>query len=110
MFCFYSSSSWVIIAPLIGLPPTLVGSATAQQIINKNNEVGRSFMTVKVERPPKRGGDKPLYINLGVRCLATIWHDEIKQPIAFRGGELLFDWWCWTRKIAKVQSRLARVK
>ena len=66
-------------------------------------------MVVEVEKPPIRGGNKPLYIDLGVRCLATIWHEGMKQPIAFRGGEHLWDWWYWTRKIAKEQSRLVRV-
>jgi len=70
---------------------------------------GGGFMVVEVEKPPISGGNKPLYIDLGVRCLATIWHEGMKQPIAFRGGDLLWDWWYWTRKIAKEQSRLARV-
>lgn len=29
-------------------------------------------MAVKVEEPPLEGGTKLLYIDLGVRCLATI--------------------------------------
>ena len=66
-------------------------------------------MAVKVEKPPLRGGSKPLYIDLGVRCLATIWHEGMKQPIAFRGGELLWDWWYWTRRVAEEQSKLAKV-
>jgi len=33
----------------------------------------------------------------------------VKQPIAFRGGKLLWDWWYWTNKIAREQSRLARI-
>ena len=73
------------------------------------DKVWRGFMTVKVEKPPKRGGNKPLYIDLGVRCLATIWHEDMKQPIAFGGGELLWDWWYWTKKIAREQSRVARI-
>jgi len=78
-------------------------------IYDDADEVWRGFMVVEVEKPPIRGGNKPLYIDLGVRCLATIWYKGMKQPIAFRGGELLWDWWYWTRKIAKEQSRLARV-
>lgn len=30
-------------------------------------------MAVKVEKPPGRGDNKPLYIDLGVINLATIW-------------------------------------
>ncbi len=66
-------------------------------------------MAVKVEKPPKRGGSKPLYIDLGVRCLATIWREGMKQPITFSGRALLADWWYWTKNIAGEQSRLARV-
>jgi len=73
------------------------------------DKVWRGFMAVEVEEPPLRGGNKPLYIDLGVRCLATIWHEGMKQPIAFRGGELLWDWWYWTRKIAREQSRVVRI-
>ncbi len=37
------------------------------------DKVWRSFITVKIEELPKRGGNRLLYIDLGVRCLATIW-------------------------------------
>jgi putative transposase len=51
-----------------------------------------------------------LYIDLGVRCLATIWYERLKQPIAFSGNELLYDWWYWSsRRIAEEQIRLARI-
>jgi len=73
------------------------------------DEVWRGFMAVEIEEPPTRGGSKSLYIDLGVRCLATIWHKGTKQPIAFRGGELLWDWWYWTERISEEQSRLTRV-
>ena len=66
-------------------------------------------MTVKVEKPPPKGGSKPLYIDLGVVNLATLWFEGLKQPIAFSGRKVLADWWYWTGKIAKEQSRLARV-
>ena len=114
----------------------MIGSATAQQVINKNNEAWRSFlalkikgrlkwkgrqgrleiiyddvdevwrgfMTVKVEKPPKRGGNKPLYIDLDVINLATVWFEGLKQPIAFSGRTALADWWHWTKKIAKEQT------
>jgi len=78
-------------------------------IYDEVGRVWRGFMAVKVEKPPLRGGSKPLYIDLGVRCLATIWHEGMKQPIAFRGGELLWDWWYWTRRVAGEQSKLAKV-
>jgi putative transposase len=71
--------------------------------------VWRGFMAVKVGKPPKRGGSKPLYIDIGVKNLATVWYDGLRQPIAFSGGAVLSDWWYWTRKIAGEQSRLARV-
>jgi putative transposase len=71
--------------------------------------VWRGFMAVRVEEPPMRGGNKSLYIDLGVRCLATVWHEGMKRSIAFRGGELLWDWWYWTRRIVREQGRLARI-
>ena len=78
-------------------------------IYDEVDEVWRGFMTVKVEKPPLRGGSKPLYIDLGIVNLATIWHEGMKQPIAFSGRTLLADWWYWTRKIAREQSRLAKI-
>jgi len=78
-------------------------------VYDEVDEVWRGFMTVKVEEPPPKGGNKPLYIDLGAINLATIWFEGLKQPIAFLGKRVLSDWWYWTRKIAKEQSRLARV-
>ena len=66
-------------------------------------------MAVKVEKPPVRGGNKPLYIDLGVVNLATIWHEEMRQSIVFSGRVVLADWWYWTKKIAREQSRLAKI-
>jgi putative transposase len=77
-------------------------------VYDEVNKVWRGFMNVKVEKPPIRGG-KPLYIDLGVINLATVWFEGLKQPIAFSGKSILSDWWYWTRKIAKEQSRLAEV-
>jgi putative transposase len=71
--------------------------------------VWRGFMAVKVGKPPKRGGSKPLYIDMGVKNLATVWYDGLRQPIAFSGGAVLSDWWYWNRKIAGEQGRLARI-
>jgi len=65
-------------------------------------------MSVELEEPQKIGV-KPLYVDLGVRCLAAVWHKGLKQPIAFRGGELLEDWWHWTIRIAEEQSTLSKV-
>ena len=73
------------------------------------DKVWRGFMAVEVEKPPRRGGGKPLYIDLGVINLAAVWFEGLKQPIAFSGRNLLSDWWYWTKKIAKEQSRLARI-
>jgi putative transposase len=73
------------------------------------DEVWRGFMTVKVEKPPAKGGGKPLYIDLGVINLATVWFEGLKQPIAFSGRAVLADWWYWTKKIANEQRRLSMV-
>jgi hypothetical protein len=48
-------------------------------------------MTVRVEEPPLKGGNKPLYIDLCVVNLATIWFEGLKQPIAFSGKRILSD-------------------
>ena len=71
--------------------------------------VWRGFMAVMVEKPPRRGGGKPLYIDLGVINLATVWFRGLKQPLAYSGKRVLSDWWYWTRQIAEEQSRLRRV-
>ncbi|MGC8937315.1 MAG: transposase, partial [Candidatus Methanomethylicaceae archaeon] len=65
-------------------------------------------MTAEVEKPPKRGGNKSLYIDLGVINFTTIWFKGLKQPIAYSGRATLSDWWYWTKRIAKEQSRLAK--
>jgi putative transposase len=78
-------------------------------IYDEVDEVWRGFMTVKVEKPPLMGGNKPLYIDLGVVNLAAAWFEGLRQPIAFSGRAVLSDWWYWTGRIAKEQSRLARI-
>jgi len=55
------------------------------------DKVWRGFMSVKLEEPQKSG--KPLYLDLGVMCLAVVWSEGWKQPIAFSRGYLLSDWW-----------------
>ena len=78
-------------------------------VYDEVDDVWRGFMTVKVEKPPQRGGSKPLYIDLGVVNLATVWFRGLKQPLAYSGKAVLSDWWYWTRQIAEEQSRLARI-
>jgi putative transposase len=65
--------------------------------------VWRGFMAVNVERPPPKGGGKPLYIDLGAVNLATIWCEGLRQPIAYSGKRVLSDWWYWTKRIAEEQ-------
>jgi putative transposase len=77
-------------------------------IYDEVDEVWRGFMSVKLEEPPPKGGNKPLYIDLGVINLATVWFDGLKQPISFSGRTVLSDWWYWTARISKEQSKLAR--
>ena len=77
-------------------------------VYDEVDEVWRGFMTVKLEDPPIRGGNKPLYIDLGVINLATVWFEGLRQPMAFSGRTVLSDWWYWTARISREQSRLAR--
>jgi putative transposase len=58
-------------------------------VYDEVDEVWRGFMTAKVEKPLPKGGNKPLYIDLGVINLATIWFEGLKQPIAFSGRTVL---------------------
>jgi putative transposase len=60
-------------------------------VYDEVDEVWRGFMSVKLEEPPPKGGNKPLYIDLGVINLATIWYDGLKQPISFSGRTVLSD-------------------
>jgi putative transposase len=79
------------------------------------DKVWRGFMSVNViDSSPRESltdsnETRRLYIDLGVRCLATVWYEGLKQPVAFSGNELLADWWYWSRRIAEEQCRLARV-
>lgn len=70
-------------------------------IYDEVDGVWRSFISVEVE--------KPLYIDLGVINLATLWFEGLKQPTAFSGRNILADWWYWTKKISEEQSRIARI-
>ncbi|MGC8937242.1 MAG: RNA-guided endonuclease InsQ/TnpB family protein, partial [Candidatus Methanomethylicaceae archaeon] len=78
-------------------------------IYDEVDEVWRGFMAAEVEEPSLREGKKPLYIDLGVVNLATIWFESLKQPTAYSGRALLSDWWYWTKRTAKEQRRLAKV-
>ncbi|MGC8937358.1 MAG: RNA-guided endonuclease InsQ/TnpB family protein, partial [Candidatus Methanomethylicaceae archaeon] len=60
--------------------------AKLEIIYDEVDGVWRGFMTVKVEGPPLKGGNKPLYIDLGVRCLATVWADGWRQAATFSGN------------------------
>jgi putative transposase len=40
---------------------------------------------------------------------ALIWFEGLRQPVAFSGRVVLSDWWYWTRRIAREQSKLARL-
>ena len=73
------------------------------------DDVWRGFMSVEVEieEPPLRSS-KPLYIDLGVISLATVWFEGLRQPIAYSGRTIPSEWWYWTRKIAREQSKSAR--
>ncbi|GBC74528.1 hypothetical protein HRbin05_00570 [archaeon HR05] len=83
------------------------------------DKVWRGFMSVKVEKHLLRGGsnsndnnnnnDKPLYIDLGVVNLATVWFNGLRQPIAYSGRAILADWWYLSNRIAREQSRVAKV-
>ncbi|MGC9069647.1 MAG: RNA-guided endonuclease InsQ/TnpB family protein, partial [Thermoprotei archaeon] len=67
-------------------------------IYDEVDEVWRGFMAAEVEEPSLREGKKPLYIDLGVVNLATIWFESLKQPTAYSGRALLSDWWYWTKR------------
>ncbi len=82
------------------------------------DKVWRGFMSVNVnviDSSPRESLNKTnktnkiMYIDLGVRCIATVWYEGLKQPVAFSGNELLYDWWYWSRRIAEIQSKLARI-
>jgi len=69
----------------------------------------RVFQTVETQSSSKPKGSKTCHIDLGVVNLATIWMHGWRQPVAFSGRQLLSDWWYWTGKIAKHQSKLKQV-
>jgi len=58
----------------------------------------------------KRNKTKIMYIDLGAGCIATVWYEGLRRPVAFSGNELLYDWLHWSRRrIANMQSRSVRV-
>lgn len=52
---------------------------------------------------------KRAYADLGVVNIITAWIEGERRCIAFPGKQLLADWWYWTKRISKYQSRLKRV-
>jgi putative transposase len=64
-------------------------------------------MAVKPFHSPK--GSKTCHIDLGVRNLGTVLVEGWSRPIAFNSGNLLADWWYWTKRISTHQARLWRV-
>ena len=69
----------------------------------------RVFQPVTAKRLLSPKGSKTCYIDLGVRNLGTVLVDGLSKPIAFNSGNLLADWWYWTRRIAAHQTRLWKV-
>jgi len=51
---------------------------------------------------------KRAYADLGVINILTAWIEGEKRCIAFGGKQLLADWWYWSHKISRYQSRLKR--
>ena len=77
---------------------------------NNNNNIDSSPRVRESLTDESNKTTKRLYIDLGVRCLATVWYEGLKQPIAFSGNELLADWWYWSSsRISEEQSRLAKI-
>jgi len=64
-------------------------------------------VVVKPALSPK--GSKTCHIDLGVRNLGTVLVEDWSKPIAFNAGNLLADWWYWTKRIATHRERLWRI-
>jgi len=69
---------------------------------NNNNNIDISPRESLTNNNNNNKSNKIMYIDLGVRCLATVWYEGLKQPVAFSGNELLYDWlhWSSSRRIA----------
>jgi len=68
-----------------------------------------AYQSVKVDQPRHIISHKKAFIDLGVINIITAWIEGERQAIAFSGRPLLADWWYWTRRIAKYQSKLKKV-
>jgi len=66
----------------------------------------RVFQPVVVKPVSSPKGSKTCHIDLGVRNLGTVLVEGWSKPIAFNAGNLLADWWYWTKRIAAHQARL----
>jgi len=73
------------------------------------SEKWRVFQPMVVKQVLSPRGSKTCHIDLGVRNLGTVLVEGWGKPIAFNAGNLLADWWYWTRRIAVHQARLWRV-
>jgi len=69
----------------------------------------RVFQPVVVKPVLSPKGSKTCHIDLGVRNLGTVLAEGWSKPIAFNSGNILADWWYWTKRIAAHQARLWRI-
>jgi len=69
----------------------------------------RVFQPVVVKSVLSPRGSKTCHIDLGVRNLGTVLVEDWRKPIAYNAGNVLADWWYWSRRIAAHQARLWRV-
>ena len=55
-------------------------------------------------------GNHRAFVDIGVRYpIAAVFDDDDSEPIAYSGSELLSDWWYWTDRISRCQTKLKRV-
>ncbi|AGK62196.1 Transposase-like protein [Archaeoglobus sulfaticallidus PM70-1] len=66
-----------------------------------------AFQPVEVEPLHQPIGYKKAYCDLGVRVLIMAAIDN--EVFGYSSNRLLSDWWYWSKKIAKYQSKLKRV-
>jgi len=67
-----------------------------------------AYQSVEVNQPSTTSLVKA-FVDLGVINIITAWIEGEKQAMAFSGKPLLADWWYWTEKIAKHQSKLKTI-
>jgi putative transposase len=68
----------------------------------------RVFQAVHVKPLITPLGSKICYIDMGVRNLATVWLPEWRQPVAYKSGRLLADWWYWKKRFRHAVAAFAR--